>query len=99
VAALQSRGAELQAAREIYQKIADSYRSRPDPDLSGVRGVLESLPEERAKKVRPESLIDPVPWERVAKSGFLEKLYGRKESALRSRNNDKSSRALFPQRS
>ena len=44
-------------------------------------GVLDSLPEERAKKVRPESLIDPVPGERVAKSGLLEKLYGKKESA------------------
>jgi ABC-type nitrate/sulfonate/bicarbonate transport system substrate-binding protein len=81
VAALQSRGADPQGAREIYQKIADSYRSRPDPDLSGIRGVLDSLPEERAKKVRPESLIDPLPWERVAKSGLLEKLYGKKESA------------------
>jgi NitT/TauT family transport system substrate-binding protein len=81
VAALQSRGADAQGAREIYQKIADSYRSRPDPDLSGVRGVLDSLPEERAKTVRPESLIDPVPWERVARSGLLEKLYGKKQSA------------------
>jgi len=60
--------------------------------------VLESLPEERAKKVRPESLIDPVPWERVAKSGLLEKLYGKKESALRSRNNDKSPVLSFPKR-
>ncbi|HEX2261627.1 MAG TPA: hypothetical protein VHJ56_08325 [Candidatus Binatia bacterium] len=38
-------------------------------------------PEERAKKVRPESLIDRALWERVAKSGLLEKLYGKKESA------------------
>jgi ABC-type nitrate/sulfonate/bicarbonate transport system substrate-binding protein len=80
VAALRSRGVDAPVARDIYQKIADSYRTRPDPDLSGVRGVLESLPEERAKKVRPESLIDPVPWEKVAKSGLVEKLYGKKES-------------------
>jgi ABC-type nitrate/sulfonate/bicarbonate transport system substrate-binding protein len=80
VAALQSRGSDPQTAKEIYQKVADSYRTRPDPDLLSIRGVLESLPDERAKKVRPESLIDPIPWDRVAKSGLLEKLYGKKES-------------------
>jgi len=79
VAALRSRGVDPQAAREIYQKIADSYRSGPDPDLISIKGVLDSLPDERAKKVRPETLIDPAPWERVAKSGLVERLYGKKE--------------------
>ena len=78
VAALRSRGGDPQTAREIYQKIADSYRARPDPDLVSIKGVLESLPDERAKKIRPESLIDAVPWERVAKSGLVERLYGEK---------------------
>lgn len=78
VAALLARGVEPKSAREVYQKVADSYRSRPDPDLSGIKGVLDSLPEERAKKVSPESLIDTGPWERVAKSGLLERLYGKK---------------------
>ena len=83
VAALRSRGGDPQTAKEIYQKVADSYRTRPDPDLLSIRGVLESLTDERAKKVGPESLIDPIPWDRVAKSGLLEKLYGKKESASR----------------
>lgn len=78
MAALRSRGGDPQTAREIYQKIADSYRARPDPDLVSIKGVLESLPDERAKKIRPESLIDAVPWERVAKSGLVERLYGKK---------------------
>ncbi len=78
MAALRSRGGDPQTAREIYQKIADSYRARPDPDLVSIKGVLESLPDERAKKIRPESLIDAVPWERVAKSGLVERLYGEK---------------------
>jgi ABC-type nitrate/sulfonate/bicarbonate transport system substrate-binding protein len=80
IAALRTRGADPQMSREIYQKIADSYRPRPDPDLVSIRGVLESLPDEKAKKIRPENLIDAVPWERVAKSGLVEKLYGKKES-------------------
>ena len=79
VAALRSRGTDAQAAKEIYQKIADSYRSSPDPELISVKGVLDSLPEERARKISAENLIDPGPWERVAKSGLVEKLYGRKD--------------------
>ena len=78
VAALLARGVEPKSARDVYQKVADSYRPRPDPDLSGIKGVLDSLPEERARKIAPESLIDNGPWERVAKSGLLERLYGKR---------------------
>jgi NitT/TauT family transport system substrate-binding protein len=83
VAALRSRGGDPQTAKEVYQKVADSYRARPDPDLISIRGVLDSLPDERAKKIRPETLIDSTPWERVAKSGLVERLYGKKESPRR----------------
>jgi NitT/TauT family transport system substrate-binding protein len=78
IAALQVRGSDPKGAKEVYQKVADSYRVRPDPDLSSITGVLDSLPDERAKKVRAEALIDAVPWERVVKSGLLERLYGKK---------------------
>jgi NitT/TauT family transport system substrate-binding protein len=78
VAALLARGVEPKSAREVYQKVADSYRSRPDPDISGIKGVLDSLPEEKAKRTSPESLIDNGPWQSVAKSGLVERLYGRK---------------------
>ena len=83
VAALQARGSDPKTAKEIYQKVADSYRSRPDPDLSSITGVLDSLPDERAKKVRAEALIDPVPWDRLVKSDFLERLYGKKGSSAK----------------
>jgi len=78
VGALLARGVEPKSAREVYQKVADSYRSRPDPDISGIKGVLDSLPEEKAKRTSPESLIDNGPWQSVAKSGLVERLYGRK---------------------
>ena len=78
VATLLARGVEPKSAREVYQKVADSYRSRPDPDISGIKGVLDSLPEEKAKRTSPESLIDNGPWQSVAKSGLVERLYGRK---------------------
>ena len=77
VAALLTRGVESKSAREVYQKVADSYRSRPDPDISGIKGVLDSLPEEKAKRTAPESLIDNAPWQTVAKSGLVERLYGK----------------------
>ncbi len=83
IAILRSRGVEAGAAKEIYQKVADSYRPRPDPDLSGIKGVLDSLPDERAKEIRPESLVDPTPWEKVAASGYVERLYGKKGASQR----------------
>lgn len=83
VAALRSRGGDPQMSKEIYQKVADSYRARPDPDLVSIKGVLDSLGDERAKKVRPETLIDLTPWERVARSGLVERLYGKKDSSAK----------------
>jgi len=32
----------------------------------------------KAKKMRPDTLIDATPWERVAKSSLVEKLYEKK---------------------
>ncbi|MBI4528477.1 MAG: ABC transporter substrate-binding protein [Deltaproteobacteria bacterium] len=78
IAALRARGVEPGVAKEIYQKVADSYRSRIDPDLSGIKGVLDSLPDERAKEIRPETVMDPTPWGKVAASGYVESLYGKK---------------------
>lgn len=83
IAALRSRGGDPQTSKEIYQKVADSYRARPDPDPVSIKGVLDSLADERAKKVRPETLIDLTPWERVAKSGLVERLYGKKDSSAK----------------
>jgi NitT/TauT family transport system substrate-binding protein len=79
--ALQKRGVDPKSAREIYQKVADSYRSRPDPELIAIKGVLNSLPDEQAKKIPPEFFVEPGPWDRVAKSGLVEKLYGKPAAA------------------
>jgi hypothetical protein len=69
--------------REVYQKVADSYREMPDPDLSGIKGVLDSLPDEKAKKTPAENLIDAGPWEKLVRSGMIEKLYGQKGAVAR----------------
>jgi hypothetical protein len=45
--------------------------------------VYRSLPDERAKKIRPEASIDPTPWDRALKGGLVERLYGKKESLAR----------------
>jgi ABC-type nitrate/sulfonate/bicarbonate transport system substrate-binding protein len=75
VAGLLARGVEPKSAREVYQKVADSYRARPDPEVSSIKGVLDSLPEEKARRTAPESLIDNGPWQAIAKSGMIERLY------------------------
>jgi hypothetical protein len=51
---------------------------RPDPEVISIKGVLDSLPDEKAKRTAPESLIDNAPWQSVAKSGLVERLYGKK---------------------
>jgi len=78
-AILVARGIERGGARNIYQKVAASYRISPDPELASIKGVLDTLLDERARTVSPESLIDAGPWKKVAKSGFVERLYGKAE--------------------
>jgi ABC-type nitrate/sulfonate/bicarbonate transport system substrate-binding protein len=77
VAILVARGIDPGTARKNYQKVADSYRATPDPEIASVKGVLDTLMDERAKSVAPESLIDARPWEQVAKGGIIERLYGK----------------------
>jgi NitT/TauT family transport system substrate-binding protein len=74
---LVGRGIEPGTARKIYQKVADSYRISPDPEVASVKGVLDTLLDDRVKAVTAESLVDPGPWEKVAKSGIIERLYGK----------------------
>jgi ABC-type nitrate/sulfonate/bicarbonate transport system substrate-binding protein len=77
VAILVARGIDRSAAPGVYQKVADSYRTIPDPDVASVKGVLDTLPEDRARSITAESLIDRKPWDQVAKSGLIERLYGK----------------------
>jgi ABC-type nitrate/sulfonate/bicarbonate transport system substrate-binding protein len=77
VAILVARGIDRSAARGVYQKVADSYRTIPDPDVASIKGVLDTLPDDRARSISAESLIDPKPWDQVAKSGLIERLYGK----------------------
>jgi ABC-type nitrate/sulfonate/bicarbonate transport system substrate-binding protein len=76
VAVLVARGIDPGTARKNYQKVADSYRSSPDPEIASIKGVLDTLPDDRARSVSAESLIDARPWQEVAKSGIVERLYG-----------------------
>jgi ABC-type nitrate/sulfonate/bicarbonate transport system substrate-binding protein len=77
VAILVARGIERGTARNIYQKVADSYRITPDPEVASIKGVLDTLLDERARSIAVESLIDAKPWEQVAKGGIIERLYGK----------------------
>jgi NitT/TauT family transport system substrate-binding protein len=77
VSILVGRGIDRSAARGVYQKVADSYRPVPDPDVASVKGVLDTLLDDRARTMTAESLIDPKPWEQVVRGGLIERLYGK----------------------
>lgn len=76
-AILVARGIDKNIAHSAYQKVADSYRVVPDPEIASIKGVLDTLPDDRARSIAPEALVDAKPWEQVAKSGILERLYGK----------------------
>ena len=47
--------------REVYQKVADSYRSRPDPECRAAsRACWILCRKKKRRRTAPESLIDPV---------------------------------------
>jgi ABC-type nitrate/sulfonate/bicarbonate transport system substrate-binding protein len=81
VAILVARGIDRDTAQGIYQKVADSYRTRPDPETASVKGVLNTLLDERARSISPENLIDAAPWEQVVRGGIFERLYGKSAPA------------------
>ena len=81
VAILVARGIDRDTAHGIYQKVADSYRTRPDPEIASIKGVLDTLLDDRARSISPESLIDATPWEQVVKGGIFDRLYGKRAPA------------------
>lgn len=77
VGILIARGIDPNTAQTVYQKVAASYRISPDPEIESIKGVLDTLLDDRAKSISAASLIDPKPWEQVVKGGILERLYGK----------------------
>lgn len=63
--------------KDIYDRIAKSFREYPIPEANGIQGALDSLTHPNAKTLKPAALMDTSLLEEIRKSGFIDKLYGR----------------------
>jgi hypothetical protein len=48
------------------------------PEPNGIQSVLDSLPHPNARNIKPASVMDTSILEEIKKSGFVDKLYGRR---------------------
>jgi len=65
-------------AKEVYDRISKSLREYPVPEPKGIQGVLDSLPNPRARTAKVEAFMDTSLMEEIRKSGFIDRLYGRR---------------------
>jgi ABC-type nitrate/sulfonate/bicarbonate transport system substrate-binding protein len=64
--------------KDVYERALKSVREFPIPEPNGIQSVLDSLPHPNARNIKPASVMDTSILEEIKKSGFLDKLYGRK---------------------
>ncbi len=63
--------------KDLYERLAKSFREYPIPEANGIQGALDSLTHPNAKILKPAALMDTTLLEEIKKSGFIDKLYGR----------------------
>src|SRR5438093_11068130 len=68
---------DLTVQKELYDRAAKSLRKYPIPESNGVQSALDSLTHPNAKTAKPASLMNTTILEKIKKSGFINKLYGR----------------------
>ena len=66
------------AARQAYEKILKSLREYPVPEPKGLQGVLDSLPNPKAKGAKAADFYDSSILEEIKASGYIDRLYGKK---------------------
>jgi NitT/TauT family transport system substrate-binding protein len=64
--------------KDVYERSLKSVREFPIPEPNGIQSVLDSLPHPNARNIKPASVMDPSIMEEIKKSGFINKLYGRR---------------------
>lgn len=79
LAALKQEGVDdAQAAKDVYQRLAGSVREYPIPELAGVQAALDSIATAKDRSPQAKDYIDSSLIEELKKSGFIDRLYGRK---------------------
>ena len=64
--------------KDVYDRALKSVREFPIPEPNGIQSVLDSLPHPNARNIKPASVMDTSILDEIKKSGFLDKLYGRR---------------------
>ena len=64
--------------KEIYDRLSKSLREYPAPEPMGVQSALDSLPSPKARTAKAEDFMDTSLMEEIQKSGFIDRLYGRR---------------------
>lgn len=65
-------------AKEVYDRISKGLREYPLPERKAIQAVLDSLPNPRARTAEAEDFMDTSLIEELRKSGFIDRLYGRR---------------------
>jgi NitT/TauT family transport system substrate-binding protein len=79
LAAMKQEGVDdPQAAKEVYARLSGSLREYPIPELKGVQAALDSIATSKERNPQAKDFIDTSLMEEIKKSGYIDKLYGRK---------------------
>lgn len=64
--------------KEIHDRLSKSLREYPVPEPKGIQSALDSLPNPKARSVKADDVMDTSLVEEVQKSGFIDRLYGKR---------------------
>lgn len=78
MAVLRESNSDAQVVRPLYDRLAKAMAEYPVPEPKGIQTALDFLPNPKARGIRAEEFMDTTLMGEIKKSGFIEKLYGRK---------------------
>ncbi len=78
MAVLRESNSDPQVVRPLYDRLAKAMAEYPLPEPKGIQTALDFLPNPKARGIRAEEFMDTSLMEEIKKSGFIERLYGRK---------------------
>lgn len=65
-------------AKEVYDRLSKSLREYPVAEPKGIQGALDSLSGPKARGAKAEDFMDTGLIEEIRKSGFIDRLYGKR---------------------
>lgn len=68
---------EPEIAKSVYDRISQSLREVPTPEIKGVQAALDSIGTPKARGAQAKDFIDSSLLEEIQKSGYISRLYGK----------------------